>query len=142
TTPPAAADGAPVPEPVHASREDRAAASVTVGVLQAGFSHHATPRGLLVPGRRAAVVARVCEALAPVQGGLPLGSPEHRRALVTRVGEELAIRTIDIPRITVVPTGEVRNGFHDFDLEVSQLNLQSVDNEILIQHLSTHDRET
>lgn len=49
--------------------------------------------------------------------------------------------TIGIPRISVRPKGEVRTGFNDFELDVSAINQQPVDQNILIQALRTSDRE-
>ncbi len=48
---------------------------------------------------------------------------------------------IGIPRITVRPKGNVRTGFHDFELDVSAINQQPVDQNILIQHLRTSERQ-
>jgi type III restriction enzyme len=45
--------------------------------------------------------------------------------------------SIDIPKIVVVPKGEVVAGYEEFDLDTSNINLQPVDQDILIQHL--HD---
>ncbi len=41
----------------------------------------------------------------------------------------------------MVPKGEVSCGFHDFELDVEGIRLQPVDDDILIQHLRTHQRE-
>jgi len=41
-----------------------------------------------------------------------------------------------------VPTGEVRTGFHDFDLDLSEIRFRPVDNDILIQFLAENRRET
>ena len=49
--------------------------------------------------------------------------------------------SIDIPTISVVPTGEVTIGFEDFDFEPSDLRLQPVNQEILIQHLQSNQQE-
>jgi type III restriction enzyme len=135
------AEGEPPAPAVFATPEDRAAAGVVVEVVRTGFSHHPSPRVLLQPENRPAFIARVKDALTTSQGELELRTPEQLEELVTKVVEELELRTIEIPRITVVPTGDVRNGFRDFDMDLSGLNLQPVDNEILIQHLSTHQRE-
>lgn len=43
--------------------------------------------------------------------------------------------TIDIPRIVIVPTGDVKSGYKDFDLDTSSVTQKPVDNEILIQTL-------
>ncbi|MCI1693284.1 DEAD/DEAH box helicase family protein [Aneurinibacillus aneurinilyticus] len=57
---------------------------------------------------------------------------------VLQLCEEL---TINIPRIIVQPTGDLTWGYKDFDLDVSKIHLQPVDENILIQHLRTHQRE-
>ena len=49
---------------------------------------------------------------------------------------------IDIPRILVVPTGEVSAGFHPFQLDTSSIHYQPVERDLLIQHLCTHEQET
>ncbi|MBW1796088.1 MAG: DEAD/DEAH box helicase family protein [Deltaproteobacteria bacterium] len=45
--------------------------------------------------------------------------------------------SIDIPKIVVVPKGEVVCGYEDFEMDTSNVNLQPVAQDILIQHL--HD---
>jgi type III restriction enzyme len=49
---------------------------------------------------------------------------------------------IDIPRILVVPRGEVSSGFQPFSLDASGVHYQPVDRDLLIQHLRTHEQET
>jgi type III restriction enzyme len=48
--------------------------------------------------------------------------------------------SIDIPRIIVVPTGEVSAGFRDFNLDCRNIRLQPVARDILIQHLLDQSR--
>ncbi|HMO91926.1 MAG TPA: hypothetical protein PKD64_06975 [Pirellulaceae bacterium] len=48
--------------------------------------------------------------------------------------------SIDIPRIVVVPKGEVTCRYEDFDLDVRNINLQPVAQDILIQHLHENQR--
>ena len=43
--------------------------------------------------------------------------------------------SIDVPKIVVVPKGEVYCRYEDFDLDVRNINLQPVAQDILIQHL-------
>jgi type III restriction enzyme len=50
-------------------------------------------------------------------------------------------QTIDIPRILVQPVGEVHSGFHAFDLDLSSVRYQPIDQSILVQHLLSNDRE-
>jgi len=47
--------------------------------------------------------------------------------------------SIDIPKIVVVPKGEVIAGYEDFDMDTRNVNLQPVAQDILIQHL--HDMQ-
>jgi len=47
--------------------------------------------------------------------------------------------SIDIPRITIQPVGDVTRGYREFTMDLSRVNYQPVDNEILIQEL--HRRE-
>lgn len=62
-------------------------------------------------------------------------------AIVAKATNIFIDNTIDIPRIIVVPKGEVSCGFHDFELDIGGIRLQPVDDDILIQHLRTHQRE-
>jgi len=48
---------------------------------------------------------------------------------------------IEIPRIIIQQTGEVKQGFHDFDLDVDRLNFQPVSEEILRQSLKDNTQE-
>jgi type III restriction enzyme len=63
-------------------------------------------------------------------------------ALVAKTTEIVTRSIIDIPRIAVVPTGEVTVGFHPFSLDLSGLHLQPADRELVIHHLHSHDQET
>jgi type III restriction enzyme len=60
--------------------------------------------------------------------------------IVNKVTDVIVQGTIDIPRIVVIPKGEVTTGFHQFKLDVRSINYQPVPHEILIQYLSSHDQ--
>lgn len=62
-------------------------------------------------------------------------------ALVAKATNLFLSLSIDIPKIMVIPTGEVTSGFRDFDLDVSGIGFQPVDQEILIEILRTNERE-
>ncbi len=88
------------------------------------------------------IIKEVKENYTPAQGVLEGVIEQPDIAEVVAKTTDLVIeRTIDIPRIIVVPKGEVTSGFNDFDLDVSGINLQPVADDILIQHLRTHERE-
>ena len=67
-------------------------------------------------------------------------TPDIRQVVAKTVGLFIE-QSIDIPRIVVLPKGDVASGFHDFEMDVSGIRLQPVAMDILIQHLRTHDRE-
>jgi type III restriction enzyme len=62
-------------------------------------------------------------------------------AVVAKTSTLVAQQTIDIPRILVVPQGEVKTGFRPFALDLKSLNYQPVPNELWIQHLRTNHLE-
>jgi type III restriction enzyme len=51
-------------------------------------------------------------------------------------------QSIDIPRILVVPKGEVTLGYHPFPLDTKTINYQPVSRDLLIQHLRTSQQDT
>jgi type III restriction enzyme len=62
-------------------------------------------------------------------------------AIVAKTAELVIQQTIDIPRILVVPSGEVRAGFRPFSLELSALSYQAPSDDLWIQHLRTNQLE-
>lgn len=58
----------------------------------------------------------------------------------TKLVEEFIANIIEIPRITIAPTEELKAGFNDFDLDVSYINFQPVAEEILVQMLRTNQQ--
>ena len=75
-------------------------------------------------------------------GADPNAAPVDVASIVETAAKIVVEGTIDIPRIAVVPTGEVTTGFHPFTLDVSQLHLQPGQCEILIHNLHTDEQET
>ncbi len=62
-------------------------------------------------------------------------------AVVAKTTDLVVQHTIDIPRILVVPKGEVRSGFKPFELALDALGYQAPSEELWIQHLRTHELE-
>ena len=58
-------------------------------------------------------------------------------AVVAKTVELVTEQTIDIPRILVVPKGEVKSGFRPFTLDLAYAQLPAVSDELWIQHLRT-----
>jgi type III restriction enzyme len=59
------------------------------------------------------------------------------RTIYDATVKEFCTQSIDIPRITIQPKGEVTSGFRDFDLETRNLTLRPADQKIQIQELSS-----
>jgi len=90
-----------------------------------------------------AVVKAVSEQLTDKQQSLL--QDEEQVALddiVAKTAELVVKHTIDIPRVVVVPTGEVSYGYKPFTLDLSHLNLQPAERDIVIQSLETNEQET
>ena len=62
-------------------------------------------------------------------------------AVVAKATKLVIDQTIDIPRIVVVPTGDVTSGFNSFQVDCTSIHLQPVSRELLIQHLRTSKQE-
>lgn len=58
-------------------------------------------------------------------------------AVVAATAQLMAERTIDIPRITVMPKGEVKAGFKPFHLDLSGMGYPAPSDEVWIRHLRT-----
>ncbi|CAJ9342482.1 Type III restriction-modification enzyme helicase subunit [Burkholderia pseudomallei] len=143
-----AADAAPTP--VFTTEAEKQAARVVMDVIgQYEVKRDLVPTSsaLLNPEVQKEILAEVSERLKPMQGDLLVGVDESAPALdlsavVAKTTEIVVQQTIDIPRIAVVPTGEVTTGFHPFTLDVSQLHLQPGEREIVIHNLHTNKQDS
>jgi type III restriction enzyme len=87
------------------------------------------------------LVERVRLSVAPVQGELAGVTEQVNVAEVVAKTVDLYIEnTIDIPKIVVLPKGEVTAGYRDFTLDLKGVHLQPVAKDILIAHLQDHAR--
>jgi len=62
-------------------------------------------------------------------------------AVIAQVSAVVEEQTIDIPRILVVPQGEVQSGYKSFTLDLEGLQYQAVSEDLWIQHLRTNKVE-
>lgn len=70
-------------------------------------------------------------------------STEPRINNIVQKTVDLVIQqTIDIPRILVVPKGEVKSGFKSFTLNLESLKYPAISKELWIQYLRTSERDT
>ena len=138
------------PTPVFTTEAEKQAARVVmevIGKYEVRRDLVPTSGALLKPEVQKEILAEVVERLRPMQGSLLEGIDEAAPALdlstiVAKTTEIVVQQTIDIPRIAVVPKGEVTTGFHPFKLDVSQLHLQPGECEIVGQMLRTNEQFT
>jgi type III restriction enzyme len=87
------------------------------------------------------IVQKVQEMVRPNQGMLDGIVEQVNVAEVVKETTALYREmSIDVPKIVVVPKGEVTSGYEDFELDALNINLQPVAQDILIQHLHENQR--
>src|SRR5258706_4519258 len=90
------------------------------------------------PEVQAAVLKEVTNQYRPTQMELSgITKQPDLAAVVAKTTEIVVQQTIDIPRILVVPKGELRSGFKPFTLDLSTINYPAPDDELWIRHLRT-----
>jgi type III restriction enzyme len=90
------------------------------------------------PEVQAAVLKEVTNQYRPAQMELTgITKQPDLAAVVAKTTEIVVQQTIDIPRILVVPKGEVKSGFRPFTLDLSTINYPAPDDELWIRHLRT-----
>lgn len=101
-----------------------------------------TSRYLSSPEIQRHVAEAVATYLTPAQLEME-GVTEHPdiAAIVKKTVELVVQQTIDIPRILVVPKGEVESGFKPFKLDLSGLNYPPISDELWVQMLRTGTTE-
>ena len=81
----------------------------------------------------------------PAQTELPGLEPQplpNVAEIVQQAVAQVRLLTIDIPRIVVVPKGEVSSGFNSFELDASNVHYQPVDRDLLIRSLQTNEQDS
>lgn len=132
----------PAAPPIFRTEQERKIAEIAVKVIQ---QHESLPQAsyLQKPEVQAAIMREVAAAyVPPVQTELTgiIEKPDMA-AVIAKATQHVIAQTIDIPRIVVVPTGDVTSGFNAFRLDCTSIRLQPVSRELLIQHLRTAKQE-
>ena len=102
-----------------------------------------TTAHLLSPNVQAIVREAVAREYQPAQLELEgvIAQPDVE-AIVAKTTNLVIQETIDIPRIVVLPTGEVKSGFRPFTLELASLDYSAPSGEeLLVQNLGTNEFE-
>jgi type III restriction enzyme len=131
--------------PVFAKLEEQKIAQIAYDVIKQFENQPAvvpTIEHLKKPEILAAIVKAVEEQQQPVQMELAeLAEKPDVASIVTRTVELVTQQTIDIPRIIVVPIGNVKTGFNSFKLKLDTLRYQAVSEDLWIKHLRTDQFE-
>ena len=130
----------PEQRPLFSTEREQAVARTTLSVLKQ-FENLPRSGDLRTAENLQKLVERVQLAVAPEQGELAGVTEQVNLAEVVAKTIDLYVdSTIDIPRIVVLPKGEVTAGYRDFDLDLKGVHLQPVARDILIAHLNDHAR--
>jgi len=122
------------------SPKEREAARATLEVIRREFERLPRSADLTKPEIQRQIVEKVKALITPAQ--LEIEGVVEKVDVEKVVAKTIQIRnelSIDIPRITIQPVGDVTRGYREFKMDLSRPNYQPVDNEILIQEL--HRRE-
>lgn len=131
--------------PVFTKPEDQKVAQITYEVIRKLENQPQTlptVEYLKKTEIQAAIVKAVEEQHQPTQLELEgvVEMPDIA-AVVAKTVELVTQQTINIPRILVVPKGEVKSGFKPFALDLVTLKYPAVSDELWIQHLRTNQLE-
>jgi type III restriction enzyme len=87
---------------------------------------------------QAALLREVESQYRPAQMELDgIATPPDLAAIVAKTAEVVVQQTIDIPRILVVPKGEVKSGFRPFTLDLSRMRYEAPNETLWAAHLRT-----
>jgi type III restriction enzyme len=101
-----------------------------------------TVEHLARPEIQAAIVKAVDEQRQPAQMELDgIGEKPDIAAVVAKTVALVTQQTIDIPRILVVPKGEVKSGFKPFKLNLDALRYPAVSEDLWVRYLRTGGTE-
>ena len=132
-------------QPVFTKPEEQKVAQIAYEVIRKLESQPTavpTLAHLKNPEVQAAIVKAVREQHRPTQMELEgITEQPDFAAVVAKTVELVTQQTIEIPRILVVPKGEVKAGFKPFTLKLDTLKYPAVSDELWIQHLRTGQRD-
>ena len=136
---------ADTPPPAFPRAEEQRVAQMAYAAIRALENQPARAPGvnyLQTPAIQAEIVKEVASQYTA--GQLELEGIQPAVDITAVVAQTTALviqQTIDIPRILVIPQGEVRSGYHPFTLDLGALRYPPVDEDLWIQHLRTGQRD-
>ena len=128
----------PEQKPLFNTEREKEVARATLEAIKQ-FERLPSSNGLKSSDTLKKLVERVQLSVAPLQGELAGVTEQVNFAEVVAKAVDLYIdSTIDIPKIVVLPKGEVTAGYREFELDLKGVHLQPVAKDILIAHLNDH----
>jgi type III restriction enzyme len=129
------------PRPAFEKLEDQQIAQIAWNVIRS-LENQPTTVPTLEHLKRSEVQAAIVKAVQQLQppGQMELDGLAKKpdvAAIVAKTVELVTQQTIDIPRILVVPKGEVRSGFKPFTLQLEGVRYQALSDELWMQYLRT-----
>jgi type III restriction enzyme len=107
------------------------------------YGHLGASTDLTSPAVQAEILAEAKVRYGADQGELPgMEVIQNPETLVSAVTENVIKKTIDIPRILVIPKGNSTVGFQTFQLNLGSINFQPVSRDLLLQYLRTNEQST
>lgn len=136
---PASADAADYTQVVNTPDRRRVAEDVfdLLGEMEGIDSSSA----LSTPEVQARILSAVNERRAET-GRLPLENIEDTMEVIRAVVKIVSDNTIDIPRVIIVPSKDLVQGYRAFELDVSSIRQQPLDQAIMVQELQSGENTT
>ncbi|HCR85377.1 MAG TPA: type III restriction endonuclease subunit R [Alphaproteobacteria bacterium] len=132
----------PVVQELKFNEEEKKVAKATMEIIKS-FERLPTSKSLMEKSVQFQIVQQVQEKVAPVQAEMDVVKDKvDVEETVRKTIEAFIQNTIDIPRIIITPVGTKSYSFDSFKLDTSGIGRYNpVDQQILIQHLRTAERE-
>lgn len=132
--------------PLFKTENERKAASIVLDVAQS-FSNRPdlAPNiaALSTPAMRERITQAVQVRYAPVQTEMDgITEKPDIAAIVQKTLEAMKDQSIDMPRIVVLPRGEVKAGYNAFRLDLASVHYPNPSNTLVLQSLRTGERDT
>ena len=126
-------------KPLFTDKREVEVATTTLDIIKQEFERLPRSSDLNSPDVHKEIVTRVKERIkvpqAQLEGMEDKLEDKRVEEVVKETTETYVAMSIDIPRITLVPTGDRTCGYKDFDLDTGSVNQQPVANDILIMTL-------
>ncbi|MEP7199541.1 MAG: DEAD/DEAH box helicase family protein, partial [Chloroflexota bacterium] len=110
--------------PLFKTEKEQAVAQTVLQVIKE-YEHLPRAEALTSEEIQQEIVAKVAAAMTPAQAEMAgVSEPVDVARVVKETTEAYVALSIDIPRILIVPKGQVSSGYREFDLDLNGVHLQ------------------